>query len=141
MSKVPRIICILAGQVEQREAWPTEVEFFRNRLEVAGIAAEDGRVVLNPFSHLTDDQKAAVALNEAARVFMLREDIMPVYKITSEQTMAFSTYGSLETVQQTIAARLLSGDPSALAPTEEQIAFVRILAEAMEISWCPSSIR
>jgi hypothetical protein len=39
----------------------------------------------------------------------------------------------LECIKATIAARILSGDPSALTPTSEQIAFVLRLAREMGI--------
>ena len=66
----------------------------------------------------------AVALNEAARVIMLtRADLRPDFALTPEQEAAFANYGPREAVKATVAARILSGDPSALIPTTEQIAF------------------
>tara|TARA_B100000676_G_scaffold245248_1_gene247649 strand:+ start:538 stop:957 length:420 start_codon:yes stop_codon:yes gene_type:complete len=129
----PRIIAVLPGGVEQREPWPSEIEFFRSRLDVTGMAADDGKVILSPFSQLTESQKKAVALNEAARIFMDREGLTPEFALTPAQEVAFAIYGPMQARRETIAARLLSGDPTALAPTGEQIAFVRVLAIAMGI--------
>ena len=133
MTSAPRIVCLLSGDVEQREPWPSEVEFFGNHPHVAGIAAEDGRVVLSPFCDLTDNQKAAVALNEAARVVMVREGLVPDFRLTLAQASAFAIYGPIDAQRATIAARLLSGDPSALEPTAEQVEFVRSLRQLMKI--------
>ena len=133
MTGEPRIVRVLPGRVEQREPWPAEIDFFRAHPNVAGMATEDGRVVLSPFSQLTDSQQAAVALNEAARVFMERESLIPCFDLTPAQAIAFANYGPIEAQRATIAARLLSGDPSATSPTEQQIAFVRTLAKAMKV--------
>jgi hypothetical protein len=76
----------------------------------------------------------AVALNEAARVVMSRrEHLRPEFQLTPEQGAAFANYGSGEAIRATVAARLLSGDPSALTPTPEQIAFVVRLAGEMRV--------
>ncbi|OAN44962.1 hypothetical protein [Magnetospirillum moscoviense] len=56
MTDAPRIIGMLPGGVEQREPWPGEVDFFRRRPDVTGMAAEDGRVVLSPFCQLIESQ-------------------------------------------------------------------------------------
>jgi pyruvate/2-oxoglutarate dehydrogenase complex dihydrolipoamide acyltransferase (E2) component len=77
----------------------------------------------------------AVALNEAARVVMSkRTDLRPNFALTPEQEAAFANYGPQEAVKATVAARILSGDPSALIPTAEQTAFVKRLAREMGIA-------
>ena len=131
MRKHPRIISLLSGCVELREPWPTEEKFFRSNPNVSGMAAEDGRVVLNPFSTLDNRQMKAVALNEAARIVMNRDGITPSFSLTTEQKEAFSGYGSIEDIKATVAARLLSEDPSAMTPTQEQVDFVQRLSTAM----------
>ena len=133
MTGEPDTVGVLPGGVEQREPWPGEVEFFRSRPDVTGMVAEDGRVVLNPLCQLTESQKAAVLLNEAARAFMVREEMIPEFHLTQAQTTAFASYGSIQAQRATIAARLLSGDPSALEPTLEQVEFVQRLGQAMNI--------
>ena len=128
---MPDVIEVLPGDVPMRLPFESEMEFFRERPDVAGYAAEDGMVVLNPWSGLSVDEKAAVALNEAARVFMRRHGIRPSFSLTEEQARAFADYGPEECQKATIAARLLSGDPSALKPNADQEAFVSNLASAM----------
>jgi len=124
----------LAGNVPMREPWPSEDEFFRARPEVAGLAADDNCVVVNPHSPLSESEKKCVALNEAARVVMGRDKLTPTFDLTPEQYRAFANYGPIEAIKATIAARLLSGDPSALAPTVEQLRFVKRLAKRMGMS-------
>jgi hypothetical protein len=99
------------------------------------MATADGSVILNPYSQLSETERQAVALNEAARVVMsTHADLRPDFALTPEQEAAFAQYGPPETVKATVAARLLSGDPSALQPTAEQQAFVTRLAQAMGLA-------
>lgn len=73
-------------------------------------------------------------MNEAARVIMkTRAGLRPDFALTPEQEAAFANYGPQEAVKATVAARILSGDPSALIPTAEQIAFVARLGREMGI--------
>ena len=130
----PRQIRILPGGVPLREPWPGEDKFFRARPDVSGLAAVDDSVVINPYAALTEAQSSAVALNEAARVVMRRPNIRPEFALTDEQRAAFANYGSVEDIRATVAARILSGDPTGLEPTAEQIAFVRRLANEMGLS-------
>lgn len=131
LSGLPDVIDVLPGDVPLRLPFAQEMKFFRDRPDVAGYAAEDDMVVLNPFSGLSQDEKGAVALNEAARVFMRRHAIQPSFSLTEEQARTFADYGPVGCQKATIAARLLSGDPSALKPTADQEAFVSQLASAM----------
>ena len=138
----PQVRRTLPGGVPLREPWPSEQDFFRSRPDVAGMASSDGAVVLNPHSQLSEQEMAAVALNEAARVVMsMRMDLSPSFALTPEQEEAFANYGPPECIRATIAARILSGDPSALIPTAEQIAFVLRLAREMGIETLPAVCR
>lgn len=133
---LPRIIRILAGGVPLREPWPSEEEFLRSRPNVAGLASNDGAVVINPYCLRSEEEIEAVALNEAARVVMLtRANLRPDFALTPEQEAAFANYGPQEAVKATVAARILSGDPSALIPTAEQIRFVVRLAREMGVQY------
>ncbi|WP_291855402.1 hypothetical protein [Bradyrhizobium sp.] len=127
----PKIIRLLANDIAWREPWPSENEFFKMRPEVAGLAAEDDCVVLNPYSNLSANEKEAVLLNESARVFMRRSGFCPVFTLTAEQASFFANYGPVEAVRATVAARIFSGDPSALEATDEQFAFVQELRKRM----------
>ena len=129
----PKVIRLLSGGIPLREPWPAELDFFQSRPDVKGMAAEDGAVVLNPYSALSDLEMCAVALNEAARIFMIQHrEHRPTFELTDKQKRAFFSYGPEDAVKETIAARILSGDPSALDFTPEQLAFVDSLRTAMK---------
>lgn len=123
----PRIIRLLADDIAWREPWPSESEFFKTRPGVAGMATEDDCVVLDPYSDLAECEREAVLLNESARVFMRRSGLCPTFALSAAQESFFANYGPTDSIKATIAARILSGDPSALEPTNEQLAFVREL--------------
>jgi hypothetical protein len=97
------------------------------------MATEDDCVILNPYSKLAENEKEAVLLNETARVFMRRSGFCPTFSLTPEQNSCFANYGPMESIRATIAARIFSGDPSALEPTDEQLAFVRELKTRMGV--------
>ena len=62
-----------------------------------------------------------------------RADLRPAFALTPEQETTFAQYGPQDAVKATVAARILSGDPSARMPTAEQLAFVERLAREMGI--------
>jgi hypothetical protein len=100
------------------------------------MAAEDDKIILNPYSTLKPQEREAVKLNEAARVHMRRGMLpAPRYELTPEQEKAFSAYGTgnIDDIRQTLAARILSGDPSALKPTPEQLEYVKQLRQFMGV--------
>lgn len=106
-----------------REPFESELRFFKKRPEVAGMATEDNKIILNPFSKISKEEQKAVANNEAMRLFMKVAKIAPEFKLTPEQSSFFKgTEYEKDPVaaRQTILARILSGDPSAKNVTEEQ---------------------
>lgn len=108
---------------EIRKPYQSEDDYFRKNPTVAGMAAEDGKIILNPYSNLSEDELGSVATNEAYRLFMRENEIVPNIKLSEEQLKQFANtpYKNMEReTKQTIIARILSGDPSALA-TPEQI--------------------
>ena len=119
-----------------REPYQSELDYFKDNPHVAGMAAEDDKVILNPYSKLSDREKSAVIMNEAARVHM-RQGLMdaPRFDLTPEQEKAFANYGDrqIDTIRQTLAARLLSRDPSALTPTADQLNYVERLRRYMGV--------
>jgi hypothetical protein len=122
--------------IGMREPYESELEYFKNNPNVAGMAAEDDKIILNPYSKLKPQEREAVKLNEAARVHMRRKMLpSPRYALTPEQEKAFSTYGTgnIDDIRQTLAARILSGDPSALTPTPEQLEYVKQLRQFMGV--------
>jgi hypothetical protein len=125
----------IAG-VPMREPFKSELDYFRKNPSVAGMATEDNKVIINPFTKISDQQKQAVALNEAARVWMrTKKDYAPDFTLTKqqEQFLDTTTYRNAPAAERlaTIAARLLSNDTSAGVPTAEQNLFVARLKMAM----------
>jgi hypothetical protein len=118
----------------REQLYPGEETYFKANPNVAGMAAEDDRIILNPYSKLSPTEKNAVMMNEAARVHMRRGLVEPPrFDLTPEQEKAFATYGDRkpDTMRQTLAARILSGDPSALTPTADQLEYVQRLRQFM----------
>ena len=108
-----------------RNPYKSEDVWFALNPKVTGMAAEDGRIVLNPYSGISDEQKAAVAKNEAIRLFMRENNVDPQFKVTPEQMKSFAgtEYGKKGNegfMRQTLVSRILTGDPSAGNVTEEQ---------------------
>ena len=106
-----------------------EDSFFRKNKHVSGMAADDNSIILNPYSPLSRTELDAVARNEGARLYMRERGITPRFAVTPEQQKFFvgSSYDeNPDAMRQTIAARIISGDPSARA-TPEQIAEVQAI--------------
>lgn len=123
-----------------RDPYKSELEFFKKRPEVAGMATEDNKIILNPYSQNTKKEQAAVAQNEALRLFMKVTKVSPDFELTKEQQDFFkkTEYGSNpEAAKQTILARILSGDPSAKNVTPEQIQAAKDL-EAQIMQFAPA---
>lgn len=119
-----------------RKPSESELEYFKNNPTVTGMATEDNRVIINPYSKLSAEEKQAVALNEAARVKMrTTPELKPNFDLTPEQTKFLDSnvykQASDEDRKATIAARILSGDPSAGTPTDQQRQFVETLKGSM----------
>jgi hypothetical protein len=119
----------------RNQLYPGEESYFKENPHVAGMAADDNKIIMNPFSKLKDNEKQAVMMNEAARVHMRTKLIEPPnYDLTPEQTTAFNAYSQdPNDIKQTIAARILSGDPSALTPTPAQTEYVSKLRQFMGV--------
>jgi hypothetical protein len=118
----------------RQDLFPGEDDYFRKNPHVTGMAAEDDRIIMNPYSALNDDQKRSVMLNEAARVHMRRNFDAPRFSLTPAQTEKFKGYSSNENdIRATIAARILSGDASAGDATPEQLDYVSRLRQFMGV--------
>jgi hypothetical protein len=61
----------------------------------------------------------------------------PRYEMSPAQLKAFSGYGdnNLDAIRQTFAARLLTGDPTAISPSPEQAAYAAELGKFMGVKW------
>ena len=113
----------LFGFSIRRKLYPGEDKFFMKRPEVAGMAAEDNTIILNPYSPLSKKQLGAVAENEALRLKMKQDKFVPDFEITPEQSKFFegTEYAKDQPeMKQTILARIYSGDPSAKATTDQK---------------------
>lgn len=121
---------LLRSAYPLRDPYASEDEFFRRRPEVAGYAAGDGAVVLNPHSGLPESGKRSVALNEAARLRMMDAGSYFQFPLASHQQRFFS--GSEyerepQMARHSVVARIIAGDPSAGPYTDAQ----RVAAESV----------
>ena len=106
-----------------REPSKSELEFFKNRPEVGGYAAEDNKIVMNPYSSLKPSEQDSVAQNEAMRLFMRNNKYSPEFDLTPEQKKFFkgTEYGKdISSARQSVIARILTGDPSVGNVSDEQ---------------------
>lgn len=118
-----------------REPYMGELDYFQTNPSVTGMATQDGAIILNPFSNLKNSERKAVLVNEAARLYMRENDIIPDFEITPEQRNQFTNtpYAKDELLlKRTIAARILSGDPSAGEITLEQRRWVEHLQKGLK---------
>ena len=110
-----------ASNVRQK-LYPGEDDYFKKNKNVTGMAADDDKIILNPYSNLSETEKQSVIKNESARLYMRKNGIVPDFDVTDKQMEYFkdTAYeGNLDAIKQTIAARVISGDPS-IKPTENQ---------------------
>jgi hypothetical protein len=118
--------------VSMRKPYQGEMDYFNKNQHVAGMATEDGKVILNPYSGLKPEEYQSVAINESARLLMKKDpSLVPNFELTDQQarTLDTGTYRNADPVDRraTIAARLLANDPSGGVPTAEQTLFVNDL--------------
>lgn len=114
-----------------RDPYPSELDYFKLNPHVAGMATEDDRIIINPHSPISEKAKESVYKNEEARIFMRNSKNRPQFKLSNNQLNQFKDYGSEQDIRETIAARILSGDKSALEPTREQKDYVIWLKKEM----------
>jgi hypothetical protein len=117
--------------IEMRKPYAGELEYFKKNANVAGMATEDNKVILNPYSNLKPEQYQSVAVNEASRIIMRKPEFKPDFELTNQQKafLDTTTYknASEDERKATIAARILSDDPSSGVPTAQQNLFVNLL--------------
>lgn len=122
--------------IETRPPFDTELEYFRKNPNVAGMATEDNKVILNQFANLKPEEFQGVAINESARILMKQKpELQPTFDLTEQQKsfLDSTTYRNApESARKaTIAARILSKDPSAGIPSNEQTLFASELRRAL----------
>lgn len=85
------------------------------------MAAEDGAIILNPYSSRTPDEFFGVAQNEGIRQYLKKNKIEPNFKLTKEQENYYKKIGyPQEGIMGTHISRILTGDPSLGEITPEQ---------------------
>ncbi len=130
--------CILRNariKITLRRPFPDELQWFQTVPHIAGYAADDNQVVLNPYSSLTQSQRACVLRNELLRVFMRTLAITPDIELLPSQIDAFrkTVYATDEdALRQTIIARIASGDASGGQASDHQVAFAHALSELFD---------
>jgi hypothetical protein len=107
-----------------RDLYPSEDKYFKANPDVGGMAADDQYVILNPYSKLSPQEKSAVHVNEASRLYMNKNGV-PDVSLTRQQEQNLAGLGSYANAdpqyrKATILARILSGDQSGGIPTMEQ---------------------
>jgi hypothetical protein len=129
--------------------YPGIDRWFRANPNVAGLAAapwsvpgwqEDEKVFVNPYSGRSPEELKLVAENEYARLLMRKLNMQPKFSLTPSQQSSFSGYGDETAQRETLAGRLLTGDPSALDATPEQQTYVNALSRKMNYHW-PSQFK
>lgn len=131
-----------------RDPSKSELEWFRLNPHVGGYASfEDGHVVVNPFNTLTPEENEALIELESSRLFMHQQpSARPTresFPLTEQQRQTFGPGGRLQyrahpapadpeqSIRETIASRILVGDPSAGNITPEQTSFLEELRARM----------
>lgn len=132
------------GPYADRQPYPSERNYFAANPRVAGMATEDGKVILNDFSGMSPEDREAVRRNELARLLMQNNPAYkPAFAMTPQQSqnLLSTTYANApeQTRQETIAARLFSGDPSGGAATPEQDQFINALRTYFGVYGAPFS--
>jgi len=121
ISRPGMLFAALGG--EKRQPYPSEKNFFSQNPSVSGMATEDGRVTLNPYSPLSMQEKQYVAVNEALRNLLNQTPLN--FPLTPAQSgyLSGTNYANApdHARKATILARILSGDPGAQTPTQEQL--------------------
>jgi hypothetical protein len=122
---------------EIRDPYDSENSYFKENQHVTGMAADDGRIILNPFSGLSPESQRRVAGNEATRLHMREKGYEFDFPVPQADQAPFkgTVYAdpeNLHHLQSTIIARGVVGDSSAGEITPEQQVWVdRIKAEML----------
>jgi hypothetical protein len=106
-----------------RRANKEETLWFEANRNISGYASNDRFIVISPFSTLNEKEIEGVCVNEAIRLFMWEHQINPQIELTQKQINYFkgTAYENKDNEsKQTIIARIISGDPSALDYTDNQ---------------------
>lgn len=121
---------------EIRKPYVEENVYFKKNKDVAGMATEDNKIILNPYSSLNEKQLQVVAENEAIRLFLKDKKIEPMFNVTPEQQASFANteYGKPENLlnlKHTLISRILTGDTSAGQVTDMQQTWANFVKEEL----------
>ena len=106
-----------------RKPYPSEDKFFQGRPDVAGMAAEDNAIIHNPYAARTHQNRELVANNEAIRLHMREGNYTSQFPVSPAQQQFYkgTEYANNpNAMRQTIIARILTGDDSAMATPEQE---------------------
>jgi len=121
--------------IKMRNPYNSELEYFKKNPNVAGMAADDNKVILNPFANRKPEEYQSVAINESSRILMRQPKYAPKFDLTYQQKSFLDSTSyrnaSEDDRKATIAARILSGDPSAGIPSNEQMLFASELRKQL----------
>jgi len=121
---------------EIRNPGVTERLWFSKNKNTAGMATEDGKIILNPYSKLKEEQMQSVVKNEAGRLLLREKNIVPEFELTPDQKQSFvgTPYGLDEmALKHSILGRIISDDSSAGDVTQEQKEWGDWLNKELEI--------
>ena len=122
------------GYPVREKLFPGEDSYFAANKKVAGMAAEDGTIVFNPYAG-PEVNLDAVGRNEAIRLYVREKGIKFDFDLTPSQKNAFqgTEYGKNPTaLKESIVARILSNDPSAGDTTKQQLEAARKLLDELK---------
>jgi len=122
---------------EVREPFLKEANYFDQNRNVTGMATEDGKIILNPFSGLSKEQSQAVAKNEAIRLFLRESKLEPDFDVTPAQLESFkgTKYADPENelhLKHSLISRILTNDSSAGEVTEDQQGWADYVLKQLE---------
>ena len=125
---------LLAEKYPRRNVQASELEFFTHNRDVAGYAADDGNVVLSPLFKGRPAEADAVLMNERLRQAMKEHRATFGFPLLPHQEAFFrgTAYADDPAMaQQTIIARILSGDASGAPYSDEQMADAKKFYESL----------
>lgn len=118
----------------RNKLYPGEDKYFKENPNVGGMMTEDNKIIINPYSKLTDEEKQSVIKNEKIRLKFKQNNIVPNIDITDEQRATFkgTPYeNNDDAIKQTLVARIMTGDPSAKATKEQTIVANKTLTQTL----------
>ena len=121
---------------EIRDPSESENSYFKQNPNVTGMAADDGRIILNSFSGMSPESQRSVAGNEATRLYMRDKGYKFDFPVPQASQAPFkgTVYAdpeNLHHLQSTIIARGVVGDKSAGEITPAQQVWVNRIKSEM----------